>query len=912
MGAAKFGDFSGGEISPNVYGNSLLELNQTGCRQLLNCWTTSTGAVIKRQGSEWLGFGPVYGKRPRLVPFRFSTVQAYQLVFQENIAFIMKDGGFVLNPQTDIESSGTSIQSLGTGELRVNVGGTTAGVHGLAVGDIVYATSVSPAGYEAVRRRYFKVSSIVSTSIFLMVERDGTNPALGAIAVQSGFEYKKLASFAIPYSEADLHDGTLDWDQSANQLFVFHSKHRTRIVTRTDHHVWTVDNFIATPEEPTVTGLTDTASPSSTLSIKYAVTAINDTSGEESLAAILVIDNTDEPTEADPVELQWDKNANAEVYRVYRAINGIFGLLDEARWVSGATVTFVDKGLRTPLLEIGPPIEVETEFASAGDYPRTGNLFAQRIWLGGTENDVNGVFASRSGSFRSFAVEEVVVDSSPIAQIVASNGVQAIRYLLSIQDMVIFTEDGEWTFDKGDKGIITPGSGLRSESDWGCANVRPIKIGKGAVFVEKSGKIVRDIGYDVSADGLNGIDLTAAVDHLFEDAKIIRWCYARKPNKILFCVLSNGKAVSLGYDREQQKFGWARHYTAGSFDDAISVSEDESDNIYISVLRNGDYCIERIKTKITHRDQDGVYLDSWYKRPIDQISGYKSAAIVEIREDTDDGWKWKVNISGDEVEHWPAIIDLNASAASIFPHIDGGSIMLVSDPNPPGAGNWYTLNRFSGAAPTWSTETATTSGLTLHPLVTPKGSRGTAAYYRFATLCGSIYYGTGEIRHVRGMAPVSGPYGQISPRFRLDDTHYEFPGPGATPEQITDLNGDKAYASVVIGYPYTAILETMEINPADVPLDGAHVRTPVVAFRVTDCMDFYYRRSSQDRRDSIVHVVSKAKDRYDALRGLVRNAAISVALHSKWDTQSSVMVISPDPYPITIQAISIEAQAGDQ
>lgn len=907
MGKIKWSDFSRGELSPRVYGNSTLEANRSGCRQLVNMWPTAYGAAVARSGSEYLGPAPLYNKRARLIPFQFSITQQYMLVMQDSKCWIMKDGGYVLIPQSTIEPALTTIEGRVSGEIRLNVQATTATVHGLSVGDIVYISDNTPSAFAAHRLRYFKVKSVPLPGVADLENRDGTAINPGTIAATANVTYGKLASFVTPYTEAQLFDGNLDWAQSKDVLFVVHRSHRPRRITRTDHHLWTVANFEASPEEPAITGLTNTAAPSGTLDLKYGVTAINDDTKEESLVAELIITNADEPTDVDPVDLEWNKNTNATNYRVYRSINGIFGLLNEAKWVSGATVTYTDEGERVPLLEIGPPVRVDHTFDASGEYPRAVELFQQRIWFGGTDEDPDGVFASRSGSFRSFADEEIVVDSSPIANVLA--GANNVRYLMGTKNMLVFTQQGEWTFDNGQSATITPSSGAISESDWGVSNVKPIRVGKTILFVEQSGRVVRDIGYDLASDGFGGIDVSAASDHIFENASVTRWCYARKPYRICFAVLSNGEAAALSYDREQEIFGWSRHWTAGDYDDCASLREDDADQIYLSVKRGTDYFIERIDMHEVRTDQDNVHLDCWRKRPISQISSYKAAALLEIREDVADNRTWKIKVgSGDKVERWPLILELFDSGKKLFPNISGSAFMLTEDANPPDAGDWYVLNRFVEGAPVWSTETVDPN-VKLYPLKTPS-SEPVWAEVRKLVFPGSIYYGTGEMRNIHTMPSATTSRGVITPGFRLDKEFW-LPSTGVT-ENMTSLNSDKVYASVAVGYPFIAQLETMEVDPGDQALDGANVRSSEIIIRVTDSWDFTFRRASQSRPAETMKAMREIHERIDLFRWLLQNAHMKSRTLSKWDTRSSFIVESGRGHPLTVQAVVLEVEAGDE
>ncbi|MHC4977125.1 MAG: phage tail protein [Planctomycetota bacterium] len=483
-------DFSAGEMSPKIHANTNIALTQSGARQVLNMFPTSQGSVVKRPPFEFLEMLPRPNARAIQIPFQFSIEQTYVLVLQDSEMWIGKDGGYVVDPQVGVDVPNTSFSSTTGVGVSISVASTIWGVHLLDPGDVIFIGD-APAGYEELENRLYQVSATGhTTSGFRLEDLYGNMIDIGTIAPASGLDYKPLTVVPIPYTEFHLTDGELDYDQSADTLFIVHPSYQPRVITRFAHHTWTIDLFSASPEQGSPANLTDTARPSGSRSLKYAVTAINDSTGEESLASQITIENTDEPSRdggaggaEDPVTLEWDKHADADVYRVYRSINGIFGLLNEARWVSGLTVDYSDLNDRVPLLEIGPPIEVKTTFDSTDEYPGAVALFQQRIWFARTNNNVIGIFASRSGSFSSFAVEEITIDSSPIAQAIAGQGVQAVQWLVPVRDLLILTENGEWTFDKGEQGIITPSSGLRGEGGWGSAKVKPIKVGNSVLFV---------------------------------------------------------------------------------------------------------------------------------------------------------------------------------------------------------------------------------------------------------------------------------------------------------------------------------------------------------------------------------------------------------------------------------------------
>ena len=78
--------FNGGELSPQLDGRTDIEKYYSGCRILENFLILSYGAAVKRPGTYYVATCPATvdtndNSEIRLVPFEFSTTQAYVLEF---------------------------------------------------------------------------------------------------------------------------------------------------------------------------------------------------------------------------------------------------------------------------------------------------------------------------------------------------------------------------------------------------------------------------------------------------------------------------------------------------------------------------------------------------------------------------------------------------------------------------------------------------------------------------------------------------------------------------------------------------------------------------------------------------------------------------------------------------------------
>jgi len=76
--------FAGGELSEAMYGRVDMAKYSVGLAQALNSFIHAYGGVSNRSGTEYIAGVKDHSKKVRLVPFQFSTEQAYILEFGHN------------------------------------------------------------------------------------------------------------------------------------------------------------------------------------------------------------------------------------------------------------------------------------------------------------------------------------------------------------------------------------------------------------------------------------------------------------------------------------------------------------------------------------------------------------------------------------------------------------------------------------------------------------------------------------------------------------------------------------------------------------------------------------------------------------------------------------------------------------
>lgn len=242
-------------------------------------------------------------------------------------------------------------------------------------------------------------------------------------------------------------------------------------------------------------------------------------------------------------------------------------------------------------------------------YPKMACFFQDRLVLAATKKEPYSIWMSRTGDYPNFGIEKVdggVTDDSAIkADLITRNGFE-ILHLVPAKDLVILTTGNEWIIEGSS--VITPAKiNPRPQTMRGSNTCPPQHIGNRIVHVQRSGKTVRDLGYQYDADNYNGDDLTLLATHLTEGHKLVSSAYIQEPNSTLYYVRDDGVLLSLAFIKEQNVFAWSHHTTDGKYKKVTPIPNGASDVLYVTVERNDKTYIERFNPNL----EAAVYMDSY-------------------------------------------------------------------------------------------------------------------------------------------------------------------------------------------------------------------------------------------------------------------------------------------------------------
>jgi hypothetical protein len=455
------------------------------------------GGLIRRPGSRFAGHAKFASKLCRLVPFQFSTVQAYVLEFGDAYLRVWKDHG--------------------------------------------------------------------------------------SVEAAPGTPYE----IALPYVEANL--ATLGLAQSADVLYIAHSAHAPRKLSRTGHTAWTLSTYQPT-DGPFLERNTDAAK---------TIAA----SGETGTVTLTASAPLFEPGHVGALWwLQmpdlaavspWESDVAAPTVNSYCRYNGNYykaltigssnktGTVppthDEGagydgigtknvRWAfqhKGAGVVRITAYLgptsataevmkQLPHTVVGAATSkwAEGAWSSVRGWPAAVSFHEQRLLWANTPTRPQTIWASASGDYE--RMEAGTRDDDAFTYGIASAQVNAIRWLASGAALIVGTAGQEFAASAGALGDPLTPSSVRfvPQSGEGAAAVEPARLGSETLFVNRAGRKVLALLYNVDADAYLPVDLLQLAEHLAPaTATIMGLAWARAPLNTLWAVRSDGLLLSLTYRR---------------------------------------------------------------------------------------------------------------------------------------------------------------------------------------------------------------------------------------------------------------------------------------------------------------------------------------------------------------------------
>ena len=340
-------------------------------------------------------------------------------------------------------------------------------------------------------------------------------------------------------------------------MYIVHPSHEPEKLSRTGHTSWTLADvvFEKGPYLDTNT-TTTTLNPSShtvgtgVTVVASATTGINDGDGFQS----------------------------TDVGRLIRFVDGHGVITAVADTLNFTMEILVDMGSATASTDW----QLGT-FSDTTGFPKAVTFFEQRLIYGGTTSFPQTIFASQSGLFDNFDVDDASASDAFIYTI-ASNKVNVIRALAPARDLIILTAGGEFKVARPTGEPLKPDNvNITQQTTYGTHSTLPVQIDDAVLFVQRQRQKVRAFEFRFADDAYIAPDLNLLADHV-TGTGLVDLAYAQEPDRILYAVRDDGELVGLTYLKDEKILAWHRHIIGGKSQSCTVTVSDYANIVSGSTL----------------------------------------------------------------------------------------------------------------------------------------------------------------------------------------------------------------------------------------------------------------------------------------------------------------------------------------
>ena len=321
---------------------------------------------------------------------------------------------------------------------------------------------------------------------------------------------------ASPYLEADLFQ--LKYTQSADVLYITHPSYQTRKLSRISDTKWSLTRlkFLDGPYMATNSTAT-TLTPGAATGNGVTLTA----------SSVVGINGGEGFKETD-------------VGRVIRMLQtAVWGYCRIVGWTSTTVVTVdIVSTLTSTAAKATWRLGL---YSDTTGWPGAVTFHEDRLGFAGNTSEPERGDLSNTSDYENFAPSDTagtVTASHAVPFTMRSDDVQLIRWMKSDEKgLLLGTVEGEWSVRPSTQNEAVSQTNRKATQarSYGSTNSEAVRTSAGLVFIQKSGRKIREIGYDYYEDRFKAPDLTIMSEHITSGG-IKEMAYQQDPQSIVWAV----------------------------------------------------------------------------------------------------------------------------------------------------------------------------------------------------------------------------------------------------------------------------------------------------------------------------------------------------------------------------------------
>lgn len=225
-------------------------------------------------------------------------------------------------------------------------------------------------------------------------------------------------------------------------------------------------------------------------------------------------------------------------------------------------------------------------------WPSCGDFFEDRLWLMSSSEAPDLVAGSVVGEYERFAQTDPfgeVLDDLAVVVRLNSRRLSRIRWVSSdSRGLLMGTGSEEYALSAPNNEPMTARNfKARPATRRGSAEVEPVRVDNQVLFVQRSGRTLREFAFVFESDGYKAPSMSQLASHLGA-VPFAEMDYAAEPHSLIWLRKQDGSLVGMTYNRDEDVVGWHRHDLSGGGVEALAVIPQKNqlqDALWVIVSR---------------------------------------------------------------------------------------------------------------------------------------------------------------------------------------------------------------------------------------------------------------------------------------------------------------------------------------
>tara|TARA_R110002110_G_scaffold166969_1_gene367974 strand:- start:144 stop:2288 length:2145 start_codon:yes stop_codon:yes gene_type:complete len=242
----------------------------------------------------------------------------------------------------------------------------------------------------------------------------------------------------------------------------------------------------------------------------------------------------------------------------------------------------------------------EPVISATRGWPSAACFYGGRLILAGLKNKPTAFLGSVTNDLYNLGLGDSY-DDEGIYTVLDTDQVNAIQSVMPGRRLELFSTGGEHAVLDD---VLTPELTAPLQTEWGSSTVRPVRIDGSSIFIQRRGKQVRQLSYDLLKESFISQNLSALTPELFNspvDMAALKGT-ARDDSNYVYIINGDGTMAVLLLSAEYEIVAWVPWSTDGEIQ-SVAVLDDE---VYLLVKRTIS-AVDRYYIEILDED---VFMDS--------------------------------------------------------------------------------------------------------------------------------------------------------------------------------------------------------------------------------------------------------------------------------------------------------------